>query len=226
MSRYRTTQESFLKDVARHQIAILRDDGVYRHIRFKQPDTSDQYFDLITWPGHLCYTGDMGTYVFTRTNDMFDFFRSSNSLEQLNINPPYWSEKLIAIDGSSSGGAATEFDHEKFKRIINLYRVTWMRYGKREGRLSKEERRELWEAVDDQVLNRMDDYGETILRDAHEFQHGDYSFYELFEHSFTRIKNRMIWCCFALTWGILKYDEYKLQEECKQYQMNEAGAAA
>jgi len=52
----------FLKDVASHQMHIIQNDGVNRHIRFSKPGTSCYHFDLITWPGHLCYTGDMGTW--------------------------------------------------------------------------------------------------------------------------------------------------------------------
>lgn len=55
---------------------MLHEDGIYRHIRFRQPGTMCMHFDLITWPGYLCYTGDMGTYVFTRLADMFEFFRT------------------------------------------------------------------------------------------------------------------------------------------------------
>ncbi len=76
MSRRSQCDEArFLKDVANHEMQIIRDDGVQRHLRFKKPGTMCYHFDLITWGGHLCYTGDMGTYVFTRVHDMFDFFR-------------------------------------------------------------------------------------------------------------------------------------------------------
>ena len=50
---------------------VLRDDGVYRHIRFKKPGTGCMHFDLVTWPGYLCYSGDMGCYVFCRLNARF-----------------------------------------------------------------------------------------------------------------------------------------------------------
>lgn len=34
------TEQSFLKDVANHQMTVIRDDGVNRHTRFKRPDKS------------------------------------------------------------------------------------------------------------------------------------------------------------------------------------------
>ena len=70
------TEQIFLRDISMHQMSVLRDDGVNRHIRFKTPGTNSMYFDIITWPGFLCYTGDMGTYVFRRLEDMFQFFRT------------------------------------------------------------------------------------------------------------------------------------------------------
>ena len=41
----------FLKDVAKHRMVTMLDEGVRRHIRFVDPDTTCMHFDLITWPG-------------------------------------------------------------------------------------------------------------------------------------------------------------------------------
>lgn len=72
-------QESrFLADVKDHKISIVRDDGVYRHVRFAKPETVCMHFDLITWPGYLAYVGDMGAFTFTRLRDMFEFFRGDH----------------------------------------------------------------------------------------------------------------------------------------------------
>lgn len=57
------TELSFLHDVREHRLIVLNDDKLNRHIRFSRPGTRCMQFDLITWPGYLCYTGDMGTYV-------------------------------------------------------------------------------------------------------------------------------------------------------------------
>ena len=55
--------EQFKRDVDRHQLQVLRDDGLYRHVRFlrtavdpetgKREKSSFYWFDLITWPGCL-----------------------------------------------------------------------------------------------------------------------------------------------------------------------------
>lgn len=65
-------KDRFLRDIQEHELTVIRDDGVYRHLRFQKPGTSVMYFDLITWPGHLCFTGDMGSYLFSRVRDMCD----------------------------------------------------------------------------------------------------------------------------------------------------------
>lgn len=217
------TEERFLRDVAQHQMTVIRDDGVSRHIRFKKPDSSDMFFDLITWPGHLCYTGDMGTYVFQRLTDMFEFFRTDRAYNQsrgrkLGINLGYWTEKLIAVDGNRHGGKPKAFDEEKFKRVINEYRVQWMRDAKESNSLDKEGRRELWEAVDDEVLGALEEGGDRAQYAAYDFHFGPtalakrahgWQFDDLFERDFTEYTHSIVWCCYALAWGIEKYDAAK-----------------
>lgn len=221
------TQERFLRDVSNHVMEILRDDGLHRHVRFKQPDTSCYYFDLITWPGCLCYTGDMGTFVFKRVADMFEFFGHDREYHasrgrQLAINLGYWGEKLVAVDanGADSGRGAKQFDPDKFKQVINEYRVTWMRRAKEEGTLDQEQRRELWERVQEEVLDRVDDGEHYAQAAAYEFSYSRnpystarhepvWQFEDLFEHNFTEFTHAFVWCCYALAWGIQKYDEAK-----------------
>lgn len=96
--QHQPSHESFMRDVATHEMTVFRDDGLYRHIRFRRPNTMRTHFDLITYPGYLCYSGDMGTYVFSRLDDMFEFFRTDRD-----INPGYWSEKLQAVDNHGLG---------------------------------------------------------------------------------------------------------------------------
>jgi len=212
------TEEKFLADVAAHQMIVIRDDGLYRHIRFKRPSTGCMHFDLVTWPGYLAYSGDMGCYVFCRIEDMFEFFRMGkddwnyNRNGGLSINPGYWSEKLMAVDGGRSKGSATEFSEEKFRRVIHSERLEWIRENRHT--LTKEERRELWEAVDDEVLSRADSEHEA-MQAAYGFSHRigvseqQFCFTDLWDHDFTAFTYRFKWCCYALAWGIQKYDEVK-----------------
>jgi hypothetical protein len=204
------TQEIFLKDVATHEMHILHEDGIYRHIRFKQPNSGLMHFDLITYPGFLVYSGDMGCYVFSRLNDMFEFFRTDRQGDdKLYINLGYWAEKLQAVDGNKHDANAMEFDEDAFRRVINEYRVNWMR----NSGIDKDQRRDLWEDVESAVLDRIYD-GETVAyHSAYDFSHSVgskvFQFDDLFEHNFRRYTFSFVWCCYALAWGIKKYDELK-----------------
>lgn len=222
-------QETFLRDVAGHAMTVIRNDGVSRHVRFAKPGTGCMHFDLITWPGHLCYTGDMGTYVFQRLHDMFEFFRTDRmhrrDPEKLAINLRYWTEKLIAVDGSRGGGKVKVFDGDKFKCAVNEYRVQWMRDAKERGSLDKEGRRELWEAVDDEVLCHIEDGGERAQIAAYDFSHQEgrydpdkpsWSFQDLFEHDFTEYTHSIVWCCYALAWGVKQFDNALAAAEVAQ----------
>ncbi len=211
------TEASFLKDVATHQMIVIRDEGVHRHIRFKRPDTTNYYFDLITWPGCLCYTGDMGTYVFQRLEDMFEFFRTDREYKRLRdgqklaINLSYWSEKLIAVDGRRTGGSAIEFSEEKFRRVVQETRRGWIRDHYHQ--TTKAQRRDLWGAIDDEVLAHSDEGEHEADMAAYNFSHrlGDshFEFTDFWDHDFNDYTYHFVWCCYALAWGIQQYDLIK-----------------
>lgn len=213
------TEAQFLKEVASHQMIMVRDAGLYRHVRFKKPGTGCMHFDLITWPGYLCYCGDMGTYVFSRLDDMFQFFRTDREFNRrdgktLEINLCYWSEKLQAVDGTRSAASATEFDEDRFKEVVIGDLISWIRDNR--DKTTKDDRRELWDAVISEVICADGDnggYRKQIA--AHDFSHhvnngvGDFYFQDFWEHNLTRYTYRFVWCCYALAWGIKQYDEAK-----------------
>ncbi len=208
----------FDKDTANHVMEVIRDEGVNRHIRFRKPGTMCKHFDLITWDGCLCYTGDMGTFVFRRLEDMFQFFRTDGG----RINLGYWSEKLIAMEcsGRHSWNSVEEFDSNKFTAIVNEIRLGWVREAKRNGELTKDQRRELWEAVENDVLYRVDDGPELAYADANKFNWRaddhkinpvarQYQFIDFWEHDCTEYTHHFVWCCYAIAWAIGVYDKSK-----------------
>lgn len=225
--------ERFLKDVESHELIVLHDDGVYRHIRFKKPGTNCMHFDLVTWPGYLAYSGDMGCYVFSRLDDMFVFFRTDrkHSPDGLRINLGYWSEKLMAVDGSRRAASAKEFSEEKFNRAVLEDLVGWIRGNAY--RTTKDERRDLWDAVMSEVIGADGDSGGYRKQAAaHDFSHlvnkkiGHFYFQDFWEHDVTEYTFRFVWCCYALAWGIAKYDA--MQDGCgapPEKAKNEGGAA-
>ena len=97
------TSESFIKDVVDHEMTIENDNGVHRSLFFGVKGCGNKHFRIVTWPGHLAISGDMGDFIFARTPDMFNFFRNGGGY----INKTYWGEKLKAV---STFGGYMKFD--------------------------------------------------------------------------------------------------------------------
>lgn len=109
---YPKQYEYLLENVAEHELEILHEEGLYRHLRFKAPGTWIWHFDLVTWPGCLYVGGDIGEgYVFTRERDMLTFF--DHGQPDGHINPSYWAEKLTL--GARS---VREFSQESYARWL------------------------------------------------------------------------------------------------------------
>lgn len=82
---------------AQHQMTVMHEDGVYRHLRFQRPESWMYGFDIVTWPGHLYVGGDIEDFTFARIHDMADFFDMKPD-----INPHYWAEKITSRGGRVS----------------------------------------------------------------------------------------------------------------------------
>jgi hypothetical protein len=213
-TNWKCSEADFLANVKDHQMTILADDGIYRHIRFAQPGTRNRQFDLVTWPGYLSYSGDMGDYTFSRLRDMFQFFRTDsghlNPGTTLGINLGYWAEKVQSVDKRHSVHC---FDSERFEEVIREQRLEWIKEAAREQLLDKDERRELWEAIEDEVLDRAHDSEQEAISAACDFGHGaggrTYSFDDFWEHNLNAFAGHYVWCCYAIAWGIAMYDAAK-----------------
>jgi len=185
----------FLQDVQNHVIHIVQDCEVYRHIVFKKPETSSYMFGIVTWPWHLAYYGDMGDYMFTRIDDMFKFFRTDRrGEEKLYINPGYWSEKCVA----SCRDGIEEFSKKKFK--VNV--VQYLNDTEASKRVRK--------AVVDDVFQCIADGEHAALRSVEDFNEQGFRFEDFWECDNKEYTFRFLWCCYAISWGIKKYDEAKL----------------
>ena len=206
------TEKRFLKDVKAHRMITIRYDGVNRHIRFKRLGAYTCHFDLITWPGHLCVTGDYGTYVFSRINDMFEFFRPEKDYDywephsdgKLFINPDYWGQKLLSI---CKLGGYKEFDKDAFKeRVVTQYEE-WTKYDdKEEYWIAK-----LWEEIDARVLSEIDNGEHAACAAIQNFDFGSFQFEGFFDddEDYKKPTFHYIWCLYAIAWGIEQYDKAK-----------------
>mgnify|MGYP006928492278 FL=1 len=147
MTALLSVAERFAADTAQHHLSVLKADGVYRHIRFAQPGTNMYAVEIVTWPGSLAVTGDMGSYLFTRTEDMLLFFSGKGTIAYR-----YWAEK------ESGGRAGNEnFDAALFaesgREALDDQRQTHRGYC-----------RHADEATDQDVRQEF----ETALGDSHE----------------------------------------------------------
>lgn len=203
------TTERFETEIADHVLTVIRDDGEYRHLRFQRPNTRAMSFDLLTWPGHLCYTGDMGTYVFSRVRDMFEFFRSPTA-DWRSVNLPYWAEKVLASDRSGIKG----FCLDQFKDDIR----EWLDGYAESEELSPHEIYELRSDVDEEVIQPAashfgsDGAGMLAVTAALEYTHnGRPVFQDFWEVDSTVYTHHYTWCCHAIVWGIAQYDAAKAE---------------
>lgn len=206
------TEERFLRDVAKHEMTIVMDNGIHRNVVFKNPDDSNMWFGLLTWPNHLCFYGDMGTFVFNRMDDMFAFFRKGVDGDPIYINTGYWSEKITASDRH---GGAEEFSDELFRSKVNQ-EVEDFLAGLDIDHFSCEEKKKaftdaLREEVEHEIFFTLDDEGQhaaiaaacgfSFERDGLTFDMQDF-----YENNFMEYTPRFVWACYAIQWGIRKYD--------------------
>lgn len=195
MSDYPEIAARFARETAGHEMTVLHDDGLYRHLRFAPEGSSLYWWDLITWPYNLIVNGSHGSFHFCRfgpdTEDMLVLFRDSRAGGS--INPQYWEEKLRA-------GAAKGWSESKFRAwVIEEAADLESRYP---GTV---------EAVGEQILNSDEcstEYAETARWACGQFRHGDVTlpFPDEWDLSFEEFDWRYLWQCHAVVAGIARYD--------------------
>ena len=194
------TKEQFLNDVEKHQMTILKDDGLYRHIHFGMFNDSNRSFSITTFPNYLAITGDMGDFVFSRIDDMFEFFNTTD------INPDYWAQKVVSQ--SIFGDGIYHFDIELFKNNIINYIKSY---------LDLEENEELPEIYLDDISSILSAEDEIdCINELRNFYPNslksnvladfwmDYSY-----NSCRSFNYNYMWCCYAIQYAISKYAEFK-----------------
>jgi len=168
-------KERIAKDLAEHVITVRHEQGMYRHYRCQKPGTWNMGFDIVTWPGSLCYTGDMGDYLFQRTEDMIAFMRGSC------MSYGYAAEKCVAHDGR-----VTEFSEERFREILHD-RIAEAEHGDR--------RKEVREKVD-VILREFSNYSAPADAEKAMYESGLWDdMPSCKEYTF-----HFLWCLHALEW--------------------------
>lgn len=210
-------QQRFERDVADHVMTIVRDDGVDRHIRFRNKDGDFAYwFDIVTWHNTMVVRGDHGTYVFARLPDMFEFFRDRcKDPSRLYINTSYWREQLQAVscDGYGKGGAQA-FSAESFERHVKQRIDDYF-----ETRSITDERRaELMYDIQRDVLDYIcdgDRSGAFHLLDRFHDKDFPHLFDDCWEWRCEEYDYHFIWCLYAVAWAIRQYDAAKVDAEAQ-----------
>jgi hypothetical protein len=195
----------FEKDVAEHEMTIEREDGVFRNLLFKRPRSSNMHFRITTWPGYLCFSGDMGCFVFSRTPDMFEFFGTEG------INPGYWQEKLQAA--TVHGNGVEQYSESSMREGISDWMNDW--------EVPKGELNRLKGMVFDHLKYELDNE-HTAGRALYEFDMTELNLdeddpiylatreevlrFEDFNYNCGQVWTyRYIWCRRALVWAIGQY---------------------
>ena len=192
------TLEQFLNDVKNHEITIHKNNGVYRHLTFKNPNDCNRYFNITTFPNFLVITGDMGALVFFRVNDdMFNFFRS----DDLKINPDYWAEKIQSTSWRAKDASYLEFDVDKIKEYAKDYLNDFLN----DNMLSGWDKEELLEKFDRRIISSEDEY--ELIEAIRNFDFNGFNFVDFWESDYREFTGHYIWLCYAIVWSIKKFDD-------------------
>lgn len=187
------TKESFLKDVSNHAMTVIADADTTRVLRFMNPKSTDYMFDIVTWGSTLCISGDCGTFVFNRLNDMFTFFRGRNQ------NLGYWAEKLVATDKTDSH---ERYSEDRFKAKA----LEWAEeYADSHG-MAEDERSFFMYKIDDDILYDLGDESLDRGKVRDFVWNGDNIFQDFWEVDCKEYTQRFVWNCYAIVWAIEQYD--------------------
>lgn len=192
----------FKEFTANHRLEVVRDDGLYRHLRMSAPGTGIWHWEITTWPGHLAVTGDIADgHVFARLDDMFEFFRVPASKADYfsdgapSIDFGYWHQKLVA---QPKYGPAKRFDSSVFEACVRQ-RLNEVRAN---------------EDLDDEEHQR-------LVTEAEVFGENEFEAYQwlakesngpledMLEHDFSSFDPHFLYACWAIVATIEAYDQTK-----------------
>lgn len=195
-SRDEAARKRFKADTKDHVMVVLRDDGLYRHIRFQTPGTSAYFYDLVTWPGVLAIVGDVQDLMFSRIEDMFEFFTAGAE----GINPQYWAEKLQGPDASR---AVEQFSRDMYTDHVREWCAEQI------GDIDEGDSPILLrDAVGQELLSPLPTNRYEAIERLKEFSHGNHRIYEPYEWGLTEYSPHYLWCCWAIVLGIKQYREH------------------
>ena len=195
---YSDSHDRFVKDTKNHHMTTLRDDGLYRHLMFRDPESGFYWYEIVTFPGTLVINGDMGSFTFSRLEDMFVFFASGTD-----INPHYWGEK---IQGNTP---FKEFSADVFTRLVTEA------YTDVKDEFSKDMQAEFWWNIERDILAYAD-YEFEARNALADFRFASVEFADTWEWDFTEYTRSFLWNLHAIRHAIATFDTRKGQTRVSQ----------
>lgn len=198
MRHYEEAKKAFLERFEKFEMTIEKDDGVFRHLRFRDPEEMHGWFNITTAPDMLIVRGDYGTYVFSRVYDMFNFFRGTGGTD-----PGYCASKAIAqpLDGVR---ACSGFSQHKLKEQVTEAFETYLDYehGDKPEEVKDDYREELYDFLDE-----IDSWSSFYSADGTELYNSEFLF-SSYHYSPEVLSYSYLWSYFAVVKGIERYFEY------------------
>ncbi|WP_421565939.1 hypothetical protein [Ochrobactrum sp. EDr1-4] len=191
-NRLNKSLANFKRDTKGHSMTVRMDNGVHRDLKFSYNNSSTYHFNITTWPGYLCISGDMGDYVFQRLTDMFEFFRGDA------INPDYWAEKIQA---NNRRGGYERFSFDRLKEAVKTDFDQW--------EVPRRKKKAAWQAIEDKLFFYMDPNDERgCIQSVMDYECSltKQCFVDFYEHNLKEYTHHFLWCCFAIQWAIKQYD--------------------
>lgn len=205
LKRHRTeAEQAFHQDTADHRLRILRDDGLYRHLRCSRPDSWFDGFNVVTWPGYLVIGGDRESYVFACEDDMFAFLERCFSQGSIDFN--YWASKLLGPGGSRTA--------RRYSAPLFVQKVRHWRDSVAESMDGAAERAQFRAAVDEDILGGEYEDETQALMLLRDFSFGD-GVPDYHEWTITEFDFHFIWACCAIRWAIGKYRAATAEPEAR-----------
>jgi hypothetical protein len=187
--------DRYAADTVSHEMTVLHDDGLYRHLRCQATENSwNAWFEIITWPGALTYSGDIGGFTFRRDVDMFRFFRGQR------VNPDYWGEKVM-----SGNDALKIYSEDKFREKVWSEVRDEIKEFKGLAKAVHETMSDYWESdvsTEGGARRFLDDFNYTV--DGRTFVFADHYEWDLREWNW-----QFLWTCHAIKDAISRYDVAK-----------------
>jgi hypothetical protein len=190
--------ERFAHETEHHEMKILHDDGLYRHVKFMDPKNSGYWYELITAPNSLTFRGDGESFVFHRLADMFEFFRSNPDRKTHRISPDYWAEKL-----TSNRDCVKVYSRERLDE-----QVAEVLKGAEEEHPGVTD---AWTLATEDSIDWDLDYEDGAREALRDFEHDKFQFTDTWEWDLKDFDWWFLWALHGIVAGIAQYDQAKAQ---------------